>query len=243
MPQELLYARFGKWDEALELVTRELGLGLSVAHSSSNQHNEHTLLLDSFALSTAPSYIRCIQLYATVLALANLGHVSAAKALAGELRRVVLGVKDGAMPASSVFYSYHREMARLMNATAHARIAVAEDDLDLAVALLSPAMELQDSFHYGEPEHFYLPMRQCLGAVLSKQAVLHGHDPALLEAAREMYQADLSAHPNNVWSLQGLAKGGGSGEQQEYGARLFSQYWRGSRTHPIRGSCCEVGIC
>jgi hypothetical protein len=88
-----------------------------------------------------------------------------------------------------VFYPYHREQAFLMahvakaayyshydhlyhnNAAANAvRQAQGENYASfgkwISVYLLDAATKTQDGFNYMEPEHFYLPLRKCLGASL-----------------------------------------------------------------------------
>ncbi|KAK3264220.1 hypothetical protein CYMTET_27028 [Cymbomonas tetramitiformis] len=61
---------------------------------------------------------------------------------------------------------------------------------------LIAAVAEQDSLPYGEPETWYLPVRQCLGAVLY-------HMGNFSEAAAA-FRKDLLQHPNNAWSIWGL---------------------------------------
>ncbi len=60
------------------------------------------------------------------------------------------------------------------------------------------AIGLEDGLNYTEPKDWYLPPRQVLGAVL-----LQAGKPA---EAEQVYQEDLQYHPQNGWSLFGLAK-------------------------------------
>jgi len=67
---------------------------------------------------------------------------------------------------------------------------------DVAVTHLRTAVELEDSLHYTEPNDWYVPSRQVLGAVLFQAG--------RVEEAKEIYRTDLTYHPGNGWSLFGL---------------------------------------
>jgi tetratricopeptide (TPR) repeat protein len=76
--------------------------------------------------------------------------------------------------------------------------AAAAGDVDRAVRLLQDGVAAGDEMEYSEPETWPIPVRQVLGAVL-------------LEAGRaaeavEVYEAELARHPENGWSLFGLAE-------------------------------------
>ena len=77
-------------------------------------------------------------------------------------------------------------------------IAAKEGDYATAVTQLKEAIELEDGLNYTEPKDWYLPPRQVLGAVL-----LEAGKP---EEAEQVYRDDLNVHPQNGWSLYGLAK-------------------------------------
>jgi tetratricopeptide (TPR) repeat protein len=77
-------------------------------------------------------------------------------------------------------------------------IAAARKDTAAAVESLEEAIAVQDAMPYAEPPPFYVPIRQVLGGVL-----LDGNRAA---AAEEVFREDLRRHPNNGWSLYGLAK-------------------------------------
>jgi tetratricopeptide (TPR) repeat protein len=67
-----------------------------------------------------------------------------------------------------------------------------------AVAALREAAKIEDTLAYSEPEDWHYPVRQYLGAVL-----LDAGKPAEAETA---YLEDLKKHPENGWSLFGLAQ-------------------------------------
>lgn len=96
-----------------------------------------------------------------------------------------------------------------------------------AVASYRAAVATEDSLHYDEPPTWYYPMRHLLGA-------------ALLEAgnAREaeaVYRDDQARHPENGWSLLGLAKAlraeGHADEAARTEAR-FAKAWSGADVKP-----------
>ena len=65
---------------------------------------------------------------------------------------------------------------------------------------LESAVELQDSFTYMEPENHYIPLRQCLAAVLMEKCQkMNKRDDC--ERAGYEYEKDLQVHPNNAWSI------------------------------------------
>ncbi len=100
-------------------------------------------------------------------------------------------------------------------------LAAARGEYDEAVAQLEASIAVQDDLAYMEPPPWYLPVRQALGAVL-----LEAQRPAQAET---VYRADLDQHPQNGWSLFGLAE---SLRQQERGdeaalvERGFQESWQ-----------------
>ena len=69
---------------------------------------------------------------------------------------------------------------------------------DLAYEQLRGAVKLDDALNYDEPWGWMQPARHALGALLLEQD--HAAE------AEIVYQEDLKRHPNNVWSLHGLAE-------------------------------------
>ena len=74
----------------------------------------------------------------------------------------------------------------------------AEDRLPEAIAAFERAVQLEDSLTYDEPEPLPFGARHWLGALL-----LEANRAADAEA---VYRAELVDHPNNGWSLFGLAR-------------------------------------
>lgn len=77
-------------------------------------------------------------------------------------------------------------------------LAAKRGHIDEAVHLLQEAIRRQDQLLYTEPPSWYYPVRHSLGAVL-----LAANRPAEAEA---VYRDDLRQHPENGWSLYGLAQ-------------------------------------
>lgn len=76
--------------------------------------------------------------------------------------------------------------------------AAALGDYDEAVRLLEAAAAVEDDLEYSEPEIWPIPVRQVLGAVY-----LEADRP---EDAERAYEEELANHPENGWSLFGLAE-------------------------------------
>jgi tetratricopeptide (TPR) repeat protein len=77
-------------------------------------------------------------------------------------------------------------------------LAAARGQYADAIEALRAAVAQQDQFEYDEPEAWYMPARQALGAVL-----LAAGQP---NEAQAVYEEDLRRHPENGWSLFGLVQ-------------------------------------
>ncbi len=77
-----------------------------------------------------------------------------------------------------------------------AKISLAKNDMDATVNQLRAAVAIQDSLKYDEPQDWFYPVRESLGAVLLKIS-----DDA---GAEEVFRADLERNPRNPRSLFGL---------------------------------------
>jgi tetratricopeptide (TPR) repeat protein len=78
------------------------------------------------------------------------------------------------------------------------QLATKKGEHDKAVEELQQAVALEDELPYMEPPFSYLPMRHGLGAALLAKGDAAG--------AEKVYREDLKRHPNNGWSLLGLAQ-------------------------------------
>ncbi|PYT43336.1 MAG: hypothetical protein DMG47_13545, partial [Acidobacteria bacterium] len=77
-----------------------------------------------------------------------------------------------------------------------AKISLAKNDMDATVNQLRAAVAVQDSLKYDEPQDWFYPVRESLGAVLLKIGDYAG--------AEETFRADLDRNPRNPRSLFGV---------------------------------------
>jgi len=153
------------------------------------------------------SYSNAIWHYARGVALSRKGDIDAAKAehlalkaLLGSVKVVFLDSRD--YPASSLL--------GIANNLLTGEIAVAENNLDLAINEFTSAVESQDALPYTEPPFWYYPTRQSLGV-----AYLLAGKP---EEAEAVYRKDLTIYPRNGWSMYGLMQS--LEAQEKYDAAL-----------------------
>ena len=71
-------------------------------------------------------------------------------------------------------------------------------ELELALASLRAAERMYDGLPYFEPEHFHLPVVNCLADVLLGLGEL--------DEAMALYEKDYLEHPGNGWSLLGAGR-------------------------------------
>jgi tetratricopeptide (TPR) repeat protein len=103
-----------------------------------------------------------------------------------------------------------------------AKIALARKDNAGAIAQLQSAVTVQDSLKYNEPEDWFFPVRESLGAVL-----LMNGDAA---GAEKVFREDLDRHPRNPRSLFGLEEAL-KAQNRDYDAgfvqKRFQASWKG----------------
>jgi len=149
------------------------------------------------ALKPQPAYYRYTNAmlhYARGLAYAAKKNPDAANA-----ERDSLQAAYDAMPDNyQVGLNMAKPVLRVASLHLAGEIAARNDRSLFAVGLLRQAIAAEDSLHYDEPQPWYAPVRQYLGAVY-----LQIQKPALAEA---VYREDLVRNPNNGWSLFGLAQ-------------------------------------
>jgi tetratricopeptide (TPR) repeat protein len=103
-----------------------------------------------------------------------------------------------------------------------AKIALAKKDNASAIAQLEEAVRVQDSLKYNEPEDWFFPVREALGATL-----LMSGDAA---GAEKAFREDLERHPRNPRSLFGLEEAL-KAQKRDYDAgfvqKQFQASWKG----------------
>jgi hypothetical protein len=106
-----------------------------------------------------------------------------------------------------------------------AKIALAKNDNARAITLLQSAVAAEDTLKYAEPEDWFFPVRESLGA-----ALLMNSDNA---GAEKVFREDLEHHPRNPRSLFGLQhalKAQGKEYDAGFVQKQFQSSWKGGST-------------
>lgn len=132
--------------------------------------------------------------YARGLAFARRGELGHA-----DEERRLLGIAVEAMHSSRIVgYNSAKSLLQIAEQVLVGELAALRGQEELAVRALAEAVELEDPLVYDEPPAWYYAVRQSLGAVLLKFG--------RAQEAERAYREDLARHPNNGWSLFGLAQ-------------------------------------
>ncbi|MGA9813351.1 MAG: hypothetical protein WBQ64_11270 [Terriglobales bacterium] len=103
-----------------------------------------------------------------------------------------------------------------------AKIALARKDKAAAIAQLQEAVAVQDTLKYDEPEDWFFPVRESLGAVMLMDGDAVG--------AEKVFREDLNRHPRNPRSLFGLQQAL-KAQKRDYDAafveKRFQAAWKG----------------
>ena len=164
-------------------------------------------------------FVKAMWHYARGVAQAAEGDLDAARAEAAQIAEINQSADfemllAWAVPAPDVL--------RIARHVLEGRIAQAEGNFDRAIQEFEVAVQIQDSLPYLEPEYWYYPVRQSLGAAL----LMAGR----AEEAIEAFRAALIDAPNNGWALYGLmqaydAQGDQLGKAET--EKLFTRAWAG----------------
>jgi hypothetical protein len=104
-----------------------------------------------------------------------------------------------------------------------AKISLMKNDMDATVSQLRAAVAIQDTLKYDEPQDWFYPVRESLGAVLLKI----GDDAG----AEDVFRADLNRNPRNPRSLFGLEQAL-KAQDKAYDAgfvkKQFDASWKGA---------------
>lgn len=137
-----------------------------------------------------------IRHYARGLAWLRKGHADAARR---ELERLEMIIQNPAIGNLTIFdLNPVKPLLEIAEAILRGELAAQNNDLKAAISHLQRAAELEDGLNYTEPKDWYLPPRQVLGEVLLKAG--------RAGEAEKVYRQDLQYHPQNGWSLFGLAR-------------------------------------
>jgi hypothetical protein len=133
--------------------------------------------------------------FAHGMALAGQGRVSEAEA-----EHKIVTDAESSTPENAIFAmpvnNKTKDILVIARDVLGAKIALAKKDKASAIALLQNAVKVQDSLKYDEPEDWFFPVRESLGAALLM------NDDAI--GAEKVFREDLDRHPRNPRSLFGL---------------------------------------
>ena len=132
--------------------------------------------------------------YARGLAFTRLGQPAAAQK---ELEALIAIENDPAIADLAILdLNPISKILRIAEHVLAAELAAKNGDSPSALVHAREAVQIEDSLNYTEPEDWYLPPRQVLGALL-----LESGDAT---QAEHVFREDLLDHPQNGWALYGL---------------------------------------
>src|ERR1700737_105419 len=162
--------------------------------------------------------------FARGMALAAKGEVKEAEAEYQVVADAETNTPDDAVFAMPV-NNKAKDVLKIAREVGGAKIAMRKKDKAAAIALLQSAVAVQDSLKYSEPEDWFFPVRESLGA-----ALLMNGDAA---GAEKVFRQDLDRHPRNPRSLYGLEQALKS-QKRDYDAgfvqKQFQASWKGGGT-------------
>jgi tetratricopeptide (TPR) repeat protein len=159
--------------------------------------------------------------FARGLALAGTGKLDEAEA-----EHKIVAEEEEKTPPDAIFQmpinNKTKDILKIAENVLGAKISLEKNDMDSAVNQLDAAVAVQDSLKYDEPQDWFYPVRESLGAVLLKI----GDDAG----AEEVFRADLERNPRNPRSLFGLEQALRA-QQRTYDAgfvrKQFDANWKG----------------
>jgi hypothetical protein len=162
--------------------------------------------------------------FARGMALAAKGKVTEAEA-----EYQVVSEAEKNTPEDMVFampvYNKAKDVLKIARDVLGAKIALAKNDKTGTIALLRSAVAAQDTLKYAEPEDWFFPVRESLGAAL----LMNGDNVG----AEKVFREDLDLHPRNPRSLFGLQQAL-KAQGKEYDAGFVQKQlqasWKGRNT-------------
>jgi tetratricopeptide (TPR) repeat protein len=160
--------------------------------------------------------------FARGLALASTGDLDGAEA-----EHKIVAEAEEKTPPDAIFQmpinNKTKDILKIAENVLGARISLAKNDMDATVNQLRAAVAVQDSLKYDEPQDWFYPVRESLGAVLLKI----GDDAG----AEEVFRADLERNLRNPRSLFGLEqalKAMDKGYDAGFVRKQFDAGWKGA---------------
>jgi len=162
--------------------------------------------------------------FARGMALAGTGKVSEAEA-----EHKIVAEAESKTPPDLVFAmpvnNKTKDVLKIAENVLGAKIAMAKKDNAAAITMLREAVSVQDKLKYNEPQDWFFPVRESLGAAL----LMNGDK----DGAEKVFRDDLDRNPRNPRSLFGLQQALKS-EGKEYDAsfveKQFRASWKGGAT-------------
>jgi predicted Zn-dependent protease len=177
-------------------------------------------------------YLTGLYHWARGVALAAKGRSADAAAEAKQLDGILAQMPEGQL-ATQV--NTGKRMLGIASNHLHGQIAAARGRSGEAVRRMEAAVALEDGAIYMEPPDWFNPVRPSLAAVL-----LRAKRP---RDAERVYREDLERHPENGWSLAGLASSlerqGKRAEASAVRERL-SRAWARADIEPVAGVSSEA---
>ena len=170
-------------------------------------------------------YLRALRHYARAMAHLAARDTGAAVRELADLRRQRA---DERVKAVTIFdLNPGSALLDIAQASVEGELAAVRNDWPAAVAALRRAVSAEDALTYDEPPPWHVPTRQQLGGVLLRAG--RGAE------AESVFRQDLERHPENGWSLAGLAVAlraqGKSAEADRADAR-FRRAWSSADVPP-----------
>jgi tetratricopeptide (TPR) repeat protein len=161
--------------------------------------------------------------FARGLALAGTGKLDEAEA-----EHKIVTEAEEKTPPDAIFQmpinNKTKDILKIAENVLGAKISFAKNDMDATVNQLRAAVAVQDSLKYDEPQDWFYPVRESLGAVLLKIGDVAG--------AEEVFRADLERNPRNPRSLFGLEEAL-KAQEKTYDAgfirKQFDASWKGPK--------------
>lgn len=224
--QELVLARFGRWTQILTLLDQQDSLPPPE--------------------STLPPYCRLVRIYARCLAVLHIRSVKQVAIHLQLLREVALDVPPDVLPASHAFFPHHQQLAQMYVHIAYASYHAMTQEFTQATEHLESAWAIQHSFGFMEPEPFYLPIDECMGALYLRIADTVGYAYAADELAKAKlyFENGLLKRPDNIWAKTGIYLTKDENALKDL-IQSNLEYFRnkGDSWQDVRGPCCELGLC
>jgi hypothetical protein len=159
--------------------------------------------------------------FARGMALASKGKIAEAEAEHKSVSEAEANTPEDAVFAMPV-NNKAKDVLKIARDVLGAKIALAKKDNKGGIALLQNAVAVQDTLKYSEPEDWFFPVRESLGAAL----LMNGDNVS----AEKVFREDLDQHPRNPRSLFGLQQAL-KAQRKEYDASFVQKQlqtsWKG----------------